>query len=141
MTTNDTRGLWRGKRMDNNGWVCGVPLQHCDGDWQLISGKVGAMIIDTIIPDTLGKCAGIPDKNKKLIFEGDIVRFTDELGVVRFGRYTTIDGGGSHVGFYVEWRGKADGLRRNDLGYLCEIIEVVGNIYDTPALLKGADKP
>lgn len=131
---NEFRGLWRGKRVDNNGWVCGVPLQHCDGDWQLISGKVGAMIIDTIIPSTLGECTGLRDKNEKLIFEGDFVKhycYKDDptrfdIGVIfwekecaRFKR--TSNNGDTYFIAYDE----------------AYPYEVIANIHDNPELLKG----
>lgn len=136
MPTNDTRGLWRGKRLDNGKWVKGVPLQHCEGDCQIISGKVGAMIIDTVAPLTLGECTGLRDKNGKLIFEGDILKAiwqhlgnTDTvIGIVKYDNAAFILETDDHYLFFED----------NIFSYECEVI---GNIHDTPELLKGVDNP
>lgn len=143
MTMNDTRGLWRGKRVDNCGWVCGVPLQHCDGDWQLISGKVGAMIIDTIIPDTLGECTGLRDKNGKLIFEGDIVaayynpKEKTAIGTICCGKFMDTDSldNYGYLGWYIEVQGHCISILQPESDGIS--IEVIGNIHDNPELLKG----
>lgn len=126
---DENRGLWRGKRVDGGEWACGVPLQHCDGDWQLISGKVGAMIIDTIISETLGECTGLRDKNGKLIFEGDILRHNSgTLHEVVFEQRNDKAYFGWVIDKVETWQFDGDFLRQ---------LEVVGNIHDNPELLKG----
>ena len=133
----ETRGLWRGKcklyhnyetEQDISEWVYGVPLRHCDGDWQIISGKGGAMILRTVDPSTLGECTGLRDKNGKPIFEGDIVHIfggehydcvyeCDEIIVVK----DITDG----ICVYME---------------AAEYMEVIGNIHDNPELLNDRHK-
>ena len=126
---DDNRGLWRGKRVDNNGWVCGVPLQHCDGDWQLISGKVGAMIIDTIIPSTLGECTCLRDNNDKLIFEGDIIK------TKKYGKVVGNSNVSDYDTFVVKYETTMFRLVNHNRGFIFvddgySTYEVIGNIHD-----------
>lgn len=121
---DELRGLWRGKRIDNGEWIHGVPLQHCDGDWQLISGKVGAMVIQTVVADTLGECTGLRGKNGKPIFEGDIVEHNGERYVIKY------------LEKYMRFSPVKPGTVFAVFDYTQS--ENIGNIHDDPELLKGA---
>ena len=118
--------LFRGKRLDNGEWVYGyltvddsrnpgfvidylMPKMSCYGQTE-------------VDPETVGQYTGLRDKNSERIFEGDIVVFPpsylEPKGVVIF----------SHGRFIV---------RATKTYILSEFVEVIGNIYDNPELLKG----
>lgn len=77
-------------------------------------------------------------KDNKYVFEGDIIKFENAIGVVRFGKYqNTFDTQyAEHYGFYIEWQG--DSMLRKDIGYWMndDTTKVIGNIVDNPELLK-----
>ena len=95
--------------------------------------------------NTLGQYTGLKDKNGTKIFEGDIIRmhyffqnydpstfgaFEDEANMVGVVKCELLDG------FYVET------LDDHSIGYLqwvqepSEELEILGNIYDNPELVK-----
>lgn len=81
--------------------------------------------------DTVGQYTGMVDKHGTKIFEGDIIDFSDRsdgdgYGVVRYDAEETI--------FEFEYDNFCKDLGRR---YWPEDVEVVGNIYDNPELLKG----
>ncbi len=81
--------------------------------------------------DTVGQYTGMKDKNGKRIFEGDIIDFSDRsdsdgYGVVKYDANETE--------FGIEYDNIYESLGKH---YYPEDIEVVGNIYDNPELLKG----
>ena len=83
---------------------------------------------------TVGRFTGLTDKNGNKIFEGDIVDFSDfsdgdGYGVVRYNENETE--------FEIEYDNICESPGRH---YYPKDIEVVGNIYDNPELLKGALK-
>lgn len=73
--------------------------------------------------DVLMQYTGLKDKNEKEIYEGDIVRFDDEIGFIEF------DCGK----FYIHWVKKS--WLSDDLSLLCDRIEIIGNIHENKDLL------
>lgn len=82
--------LFRGKRVDNGEWIVGGLLQDDDGKTYIvgyehrggIDGMIDAeLILWEVIPETVGQYVELPDKNGEKIFEGDIVRDTEDFDV------------------------------------------------------------
>ncbi len=126
--------LFRGKRADCGEWVEGFYLQK-PNPYSEDGQPVRHCIIDLppfgydIDPSTVGQFTGMTDKNGKKIFEGDIVMKRTYHGktpcrvVFSYGCFHCGFGGGSSTATHP---------------YLLDDkqIEVVGNIYDNPELIK-----
>lgn len=141
--------LHRGKRTDNGEWAEGDLYRKTDalGEKETIIFQdkgADAFKKNIVDPKTVGQYTGKKDKNKKKIFEWDIVKIHDKdgsdlLAVVKFGEYNSPslpDNLGGHIGFYLEFHKYNDILRKDILYWLKnEDIEVVGNIFDSPELI------
>lgn len=97
-----------------------------------------------IKPETIGQCAGLKDRNGKLIFEGDIVSDlpTVRRGIVKHGAYDTRWDHG-HIGWYLDW----SSLYNEDKGWKQPLsfwlgepggVHIIGNIHENPELLEAA---
>ncbi|MEE0172811.1 MAG: YopX family protein [Dorea formicigenerans] len=120
--------------MDSNEHLNGRWVHGYLSDKNYINDKSleGEFLVDE---DTICQYSGRTDKNKKKIFEGDVVK--DSAGVcgeVKFGLYTT-GFADKHQGFYIEF--PKESLYRKELGYWENKVVVIGNIYDNPELLGG----
>ena len=132
--------LFRAKRIDNGGWVEGY---FAIGKWYLDEKERYAILpIDLcfyphceinewieIDPETVCQYTGLKDKNGKRIWENDIVRIENSM-----------DEGIGNIEFY-DGMWYVDGEPSNSLYDIVEYddgeLEVIGNIFDTPELLKG----
>ena len=129
------RYLSQGKRIDNGEWTCGycrkVNENHVINS--IDSGSIGYDY--KVNPETLRQCTGLKDKNRKLIFEGDIYQ-------VKVKRTNIVE----TYTYVIKWNGygyMVDGIsdlddRNNDSGFLMNTykIEIIGNIHDNPELLE-----
>lgn len=130
------RYLFRGKREDNNEWVTGDLMQWSDGTIRIyVESGVDEKTTVTVIPETVGQCTGLKDKNGKLIYEGDIVKGLFNFGLEIMSVCTFKDG--------------AFGLTAKQCGAyhfsaftsICNVkYEVIGNIRDNPELLESDTK-
>lgn len=66
-------GLYHGKRKDNGEWVEGSLIVFPHSGRMMIFNH-SDLTFYKVDPATVGECTGLPDKNGKLIFEGDICR-------------------------------------------------------------------
>ena len=131
--------LFRGKHihaMDSNEHLNGTWVHGYLSDKDYIYDKSleGEFLVDE---DTICQYTGLTDKNGKKIFEGDIVRYGEVCGEVKFGLYAAgFSIPDTNQGFYIEFPEKS--LYREELGYWRNKIVVVGNVFDNPELLEKA---
>ena len=146
--------LFRGKRTDNGEWAKGYyihrPTAVCIGEsnpsyiWVPPVDPDDNTKIFEVFSETVGQFTRLTDRNNNMIFEGDIVRLTDEhneiewTAVVVFGN----PNGEYNWGWQLKAIGEFDGNKdillwvdMEDSGAYCEVI---GNIYDNPELLEGS---
>ena len=138
--------LFRGK-MDNGEWMYGSfcmdaleqfnGLCGVDGFIRLYDKAKGKMQTYEVDRETVGQYTGKTDKNKKRVFDGDIIRMFDakppfDVGVVQWD---------DHDQCYVVRSTWSEKCHLTDFGNLGrpEYFEVIGNIHDNPELLKGGE--
>lgn len=136
---NETRGLWRAKRRDNGEWIEGFLSKTATRFYYCIEYvKQRIMMYAEVDPSTLGECTSLRDRNGKLIFEGDIIK-TKKYG--KLVGHSNVNGYDIFVVKYEPAMFRLESQNRGfnlvDNGY--DKFEVIGNIHDTPELLKGAD--
>lgn len=118
-------GLYKAKRKDNGKWVYGFYIGDIgDGCHEIcdINDITGHRV--EVEPETVCECSGTTDKNEQLIYEGDMLKYTDSFDH-------------THIGFVV-WSVGCFSLQsmisRNcpaiDIILAKFDIEIVGNIHD-----------
>lgn len=133
--------LFRGKRVDNDEWITGNYVKagyhwHKYGkheDWIVTSAIQNGGFINicgrgAVIPETVGQFTGLTDKNGKKIFEGDIVKHSGIVGVIRFDMFFA-------TFLIFEDKDHAERLE-NTKRYGEYELQVIGNIYDNKELLE-----
>lgn len=129
----ENRYLFRGKRIDNNEWVYGLPSYDEDGEIEEIEvWSEDDINFYSVDPSTICQCTGLKDKNGKMIYENDImVAYYDEENPEH----------GTYV--MVVWREYGWVTVENNSDDLCPLDDftikhfyVVGNIFDNQELLE-----
>jgi len=148
---------FRAKGLRKNKWFCGDLLTRTqDGACLIVDyyNKDGVKYIE-VNKNTIGQYTGLKDKNGKKIFEGDIVKYTRKDMYCPEASFHRKDLISLHIvcwseeecGFYHEHYDLAShriigsgNLNFEDSRAKENIIEIVGNIYDNPELLKGEER-
>lgn len=133
--------LFRGKRLDNGEWVEGNLIQYPLSSYFHIMSNHGFDDARCVLPETIGQFTGLTDKNGKKIFEGDIVHAVYQVGYVGC---KNIDYGIGVVKYCASYYGGAsyqieiigDSGSRVFTASLENGVEVIGNVYDNPELIK-----
>lgn len=128
------RYLFRAKRADNGEWV--------EGYLYRLSEKLNPFIMlvnrggegHKVDTSTICQCTGLKDKNDKLIFEGDIIKSDDAIGIVKFGKYKN----DFHFGYYIHWINYPN--LRPELGFWNGSSDVIGNIFANPEMLEVSNE-
>ena len=137
----EDRYLFKGKRLDNEEWIFGFLSVHKTGKYFIRPIDGSASSSEEVDKNTICQCTGLKDKNGKLIWENDVIKyhFGDVYAQIRFGAYQSCFDSQKteHIGFYVDW--SEDMNYRKDLGYWINMVnaEVVGNIFDNQELLES----
>jgi hypothetical protein len=146
------RYLFRGKRIENGGWVIGNCIDdgvtgqvfiHAVGNSVNESDKVGEegclqFVAFEVAPSTICQCTGLKDKNGKLIWENDIVNGSIKRGAA-FYRCLVLwneckarfDVRAMGCNFPMTLDECTDDISMSGFEY-----EVVGNVFDNPELLE-----
>ena len=123
--------LFRGKRIFDGKWVNGFAYKQYSAakveEWYIRAFETDYLVI----PETVCQFTGLYDKNGRKIFEGDIVKWTGSLYKVVFEQRFGTAYFGIKISDYETW-------------YFCNscaanLMEIAGNVYDNPELLKGGN--
>lgn len=134
--------LFRGKKTISGEWVEGGYYENDTGKYVITPAFV-AHLVD---PETVGQYTDLTDKNGVRIFEGDIIRSTDEhneiewTAVVVFGNPNGEYNWGWQLKAIGEFDGNKDILLWVDMEESGAYCEIIGNIYDNPELLNPVAK-
>lgn len=147
--------LFKGKAKGTGEWISGGYLQRAEAkyyfkkdqalihryiasDWTTYFGLPSELTIHEVESSTICQYTGLTDKNGKKIFEGDIVRYGEICGEVKFGLHeSNWQICKYNQGFYIE--SPEESLYRKELGYWENKVVVIGNIYDSPKLLEDKE--
>jgi uncharacterized phage protein (TIGR01671 family) len=127
---------FRGKSYRTNKWVYGYFIKDDAGQSFIhAEGMIGKSSV-AVNPKAVGQYTGLKDIAGGRIFEGDIVKIdngVDEEAIIGFVVYEyvswQIDCGPDFISL---WR-HLDELKE------CQSVEIIGDIYDAPELLKGGE--
>ena len=123
---------FRAKTVNEGEWVYGMTISRgtIDRKRNRLFFEVAENKWKGVIPDTLGQFTGLTDCNGKEIFEGDIVRYYDDIEDEQVTSHVIYHKEscsfcvaptelcGDYIGLTVYWQ-----------------FEVIGNIYDNPELI------
>ncbi len=128
--------LFRGQHVDSKEWCYGYLVKQF-GATQIYLSRSTAHSWDRhhVIPETVGQFTGVTDKNGTKIFEADVVRISEDY-------YDGLHYSGNEVyysdgAFCVEYETPEYDV--TSIGFLVREgveVEVIGNIYDNPELLR-----
>lgn len=127
--------LFMGKRLDNGEWIQGYLFciwEKAYICWGMVNDVPDMKEVD---PETVCEYTGFADKYGRKIFEGDVIRYTNELIGTKEVLYIK----------YNEFYGRFCRILKSEMGLqylsigkeIASSCEVIGNTFDNPELVKG----
>ena len=147
----EDRYLFKAKRLDNGEWVEGNRIDdgvtgkvfiHAVGNSVNESDKVGEegclrFVAFEVDPSTICQCAGLKDRNGKLIWENDVVAYWDtystESGYAEADCIGKVVWDDETISFQVTNRLSAESYE------VLDECSVIGNKFDNPELLESEE--
>lgn len=120
---------FRAKEIATGEWLIGS-LQPKDNEVSLAI-FFACLKTGRLVDETLGHYTGLKDKNGALVFESDIIK--DDKGNILYLEWC--DNYASFLRYTLDTQGKRR-VGAIDLGAFPKHVEVIGNIYENPELLK-----
>lgn len=141
------RYLFKAKRLDNGKWVQGNYVKVLDVFTNCEEAHIifepNTMFYSSgetdewykVDPTTICQCTGLKDKNSKLIWENDVIKVCWQDNETQYEEIAQV--AWDEFGYY-PWLDEyhCDGC---DLFNEVRDIEVIGNIFDNPELIKESD--
>lgn len=132
--------IFRAKSVEDGKWVYGDLNHTSEFETYIVPQyrEYGEIYNDGIMIDekTVGQFVGLHDKNRKEIYEGDIIKMLRGIYKVVWSI--------SDVSFRLErWITKEDGVKEVSFfitPYHESYVEVIGNIIDNPELIENDDE-
>ena len=126
--------LFRGKRTDNDEWVCGFAIDSVlrDSIFNYITQSIVGYYAK-VYRSTVGQFTGLLDKTSTKIFEHDIVRCEFNSAPPMNGKVVFENGA-----FGLRWKHHGSGVE-NFAAFecICNVeYTVIGNIHDNPELME-----
>lgn len=119
---------FRGKRLDNNEWEYGYLCRYGFAGkekYYIIPYYASALYAFEVDSETVEQFTGSDDKNEKGIFEGDICKYNNYIGLISFDEEKSM--------FIFTYGGDIE----IDFSFIsAKKLEVIGNIHDKPELLE-----
>ena len=123
---------FRGRSIERNEWVYGSLLRdEIQKKYYIVDNESG--VEKEVDENTIGQYTSLKDKNGVKIYKGDILKYSDEdTAIVVFNEKYSYFMVKPIQDFYFD---------SDVLGHTIEYnqVEVIGNIYDNPELLKESD--
>lgn len=142
--------LFRGKDAESGLWCYGDLSYDRGGKPYIRFWTHSGYLAREVMPETVGQFTGFADKNKKRVFEGDILEFDDvgeegyeyKEGFDYVNRATVVFSKGRfELGNFLSTNSAVAEdmvcIFHEDFVSVFEENEVIGNIHDCPDLLKG----
>lgn len=127
---------FRGKKIIDGVWIKGESI--INGTYTYIKDVNIKCQWSEVNPETIGLFTGLKDKNEIEIYEGDILIDREISEGVDINGYFPVSYVPEKASFCIDNSFKKDRSNLSNLVYYfgIENLEVIGNIYDNPELLK-----